>query len=106
MDSTKEVEIPSDTEETIEETQNHDNLMYPGMEDGQLTVTYTAAEVAVLITLLEFTKDVALLMKKESLKDPKFNPQSLTSIIVNTDYFAGKIMDKAEIGLFDDTPTH
>lgn len=104
MDSTKEVEIPSEKEE--EATENYDNIMYPGLEDGQLTLTLTAAEITVLVGILEFTKDLTTLMRMEGQKNPKFNTQALTAISTNTDYFMDKIMDKAEVGLFDDTPTH
>lgn len=104
MDSTKEVEIPKEAEEETKET--YDNIMYPGLEDGKLTLTLTATELGVLIGLLEFTKDIAVVMRVEGQKNPKFNPQALMAITTNTDYFMDKIMDKAEVGWFDDTPTH
>lgn len=101
MDSTKEVEIPAETEE-----EKYDQMMYPGIEDGHLTLTLSAEELTVLIGLLEFTKDITVVMRMEAQKNPKFNQQALTAIATNTDYFMDKIMDKAEVGLFDDTPTH
>lgn len=108
MDYTEEntEALPVEEEEENVEAK-YDEIMYPGLNEGVLTVSLAAQEINALIALLEFAKGCAVTINRDSTTKMDRNQLLAASqVITNADYFMDKIMAKAEVGLFDDTPTH